>query len=197
MEPRTVRQAFRPACQKPLTDRLVLGQCPVCGADTRGDQCDACGAVPEADTLLHPRCAECGGKVVFKETTQLHLLLTKLEPELRSLLHSHPNWRHNAITFTERYLDEGLRDRAITRDLDWGIDVPHFDFADKKIYIWAKIILGYLSAAKQVCKTLDLDFSDVFGKKSRHYYVHGKDNIPFHTIMLPALLLAEGILRVL
>ncbi len=94
--------------------------------------------------------------------------------------------------FHKRYLDEGLRDRAITRNLDWGIDVPKEGYEDKKIYIWAENVLGYLSAAGAVAQSRGIAFKEVWGSHARQYYVHGKDNIPFHTIILPALLLAHG-----
>lgn len=110
---------------------------------------------------------------------------------MRTFLTDHPKWRKNAIAFTKRYIDEGLRDRAITRDLDWGIDVPKSDFEEKKIYIWAENVLGYLSASKAVCDDKGISFDDLWGENARHYYVHGKDNIPFHTIILPSLLLGH------
>jgi len=104
------------------------------------------------------------------------------------------NWRPNAIAFTKRYLDEGLRERALTRDLDWGIDAPKAGYEGKKIYIWAENVLGYLSMSYELCRERGVDFRELWGADAdaRHYYVHGKDNIPFHTIILPALLLAHG-----
>lgn len=192
VEERTVKQAFCPVCKKVLTDRLVIGKCPVCGKATRGDQCDSCGEVLDADSIIDAKCAECKSPLVFGETTQLYLLISKLEPELKAFQNAHPNWRKNAAAFTKRYIDEGLRDRAITRDLDWGIDVPKQGYEHKKIYIWAENILGYLSCANILCQQRGIPFRDVFGENARHYYVHGKDNIPFHTIILPSLLLGEG-----
>lgn len=192
IEPKTAVQARCPACQKLLADRLMTGTCPICGSPTRGDQCDACGAPLDADTLVEPRCAECGSALVFSETTQLFLLLSKLEPELNALLNARPHWRKNAVAFTRRYLDDGLRDRAVTRDLDWGIAVPKEGYEDKKIYIWAENVLGYLSAGAALCAERGVPFTELFGDNARHYYVHGKDNIPFHTIILPTLLLAHG-----
>ncbi len=191
-EERTVKQAFCPLCQKILTDRLLTGICSVCGKLTRGDQCEYCGEIPDSDTLINARCSECGSPVTFNESKQIFLLISKLRNELTDYLNFHSFWRKNAIAFTKRYIDEGLRDRAITRDLSWGIDVPQKGFEDKKIYIWAENVLGYLSAVKVLCDEQGLDFKDAFGKNSRHYYVHGKDNIPFHTIILPSLLLAHG-----
>lgn len=192
IEEKTVKQAYCPSCQKVLTDRLILGICPLCGESTRGDQCDACGEVLDADTILNARCAECGTSLTFGSTTQLFLLISKLENELKNFVNAHPFWRKNAITFTNRYITEGLHNRAITRDLDWGIDVPKDGYEDKKIYIWAENVLGYLSAAAALCEKRNTDFTEVFGDQARHYYIHGKDNIPFHTIILPSLLLAHG-----
>ena len=190
---RTVKQAFCPSCKKACTDRLVVGICPVCGSDTRGDQCDTCGEVLDADTIIDAKCADCGTPLSFRETTQLFLQISKLKKELCEYLDAHPYWRKNAIAFTKRYIEEGLRDRAITRDLDWGIDVPKSGYENKKIYIWAENVLGYLSATAILCAERGINFKEVYGEnESRHYYVHGKDNIPFHTIILPSLLLAHG-----
>lgn len=192
IEERTVKQAFCPHCRKVLNDRLILGNCPKCGAPTRGDQCDACGEVLDAETIVDAKCSECNTKCTFEESTQLFLKISEMKQELTELLETHPNWRRNAISFTRRYIDEGLRDRAITRDLDWGIDVPKTGYEEKKIYIWAENVLGYLSASKVLCDERGVSFKDLFGEDAIHYYVHGKDNIPFHTIILPALLIAHG-----
>ncbi|MHB1151620.1 MAG: methionine--tRNA ligase [Eubacteriales bacterium] len=189
---KTVPQAYCLCCDKILTDRLVFGVCPLCGKHTRGDQCDSCGAVLEAENIIGPKCYACRNDLVFKETTQLFIAITKLENELRGFLSAHPAWRKNAVAFTKRYIDEGLRDRAITRDLDWGIDVPKEGYDNKKIYIWAENVLGYLSASAVLAKERGIPFSEVWGENARHYYVHGKDNIPFHTIILPSLLLAHA-----
>jgi len=192
IQERTVKQAFCPFCNKVLTDRLIVGKCLSCGAPTRGDQCEACGEVLDADTVVDAKCSECGTALSFGETTQLYLLISKLASELTAYLNAHKHWRKNAVAFTKRYIDEGLRDRAITRDLDWGIDVPKEGYKDKKIYIWAENVLGYLSASAIVCHERGILFSELFSDNTRHYYVHGKDNIPFHTIILPSLLLAHG-----
>lgn len=189
---KSVRQAYCPVCSKVLADRLIAGRCPACGAPASGDQCDACGEVLDADTITDARCAECGAPLTFGTTTQLYLEISKMETELTAYLNAHPGWRRNAVAFTKRYIDEGLRDRAITRDLDWGINVPKEGYENKKIYIWAENVLGYLSAADVLCKERGVPFATLFGADARHYYVHGKDNIPFHTIILPALLLAHA-----
>jgi methionyl-tRNA synthetase len=185
-------QAYCESCGKSLTDRFVVGNCPICGKNARGDQCDDCGAVLEPESLLSPRCAVCGEAVVFRQTRHLFIAISKLEDELTAYLKTHPDWRKNAVAFTKRYIDEGLRDRAITRDLDWGIDVPKAGYEDKKIYIWAENVLGYLSMSKVVAENRGENYADLWGDDSRHYYVHGKDNIPFHTLILPSLMLANG-----
>lgn len=189
---KAARQAYCPHCEKVLVDRLITGKCPVCGKKTRGDQCDACGTILDADTILDARCAECASKLVFGETKQLFIAISRMERELTAYLAAHPNWRKNAVAFTKRYIGEGLRDRALTRDLDWGIAVPKPGYEKKCIYIWAENVLGYLSAASQVCEAGGDSFEELFGGHARHYYVHGKDNIPFHTIILPALLIGHG-----
>ncbi|MBE5960984.1 MAG: methionine--tRNA ligase [Lachnospiraceae bacterium] len=189
---REVPQVYCPKCEKVLTDRLVLGKCPVCGVKTRGDQCDACGAVLEAENLIEPYCSVCHTPTVLTKSKHLYIEISKLEKELTAYLESHPEWRKNAIAFTRRYIEEGLKDRALTRDLDWGIDVPKAGYEDKKIYIWAENVLGYLSVSEEVCEKKGLSFEELWGKDALHYYVHGKGNIPFHTIILPSLLLAEG-----
>lgn len=189
---KTVRQARCPRCEKALADRLITGKCPACHAEARGDQCDACGAILEAESLLDARCAECGGPITFGESEQLFIALSALQRELTAYLEAHPCWRKNAVAFTRRYIGEGLRDRALTRELEWGIEVPRPGYEKKRIYIWAENVLGYLSAALRVCEARGESFPALFGEHARHYYVHGKDNIPFHTIILPALIIAHG-----
>ncbi len=185
-------QAYCECCNTFLADRFVTGICPSCGEPARGDQCDLCGTVLEPESLKEPVCAVCSNPVTFRASTHLYIAISKLEKELRTLVENGTNWRKNAIAFTNRYLDEGLRDRALTRDLDWGIPVPKEGYENKTIYIWAENVLGYLSAAKRVADERGESFEELFGEDAKHYYVHGKDNIPFHTIILPALILAHG-----
>lgn len=179
-------------CIKILTDRFVVGQCPTCGLKARGDQCDSCGAILEPESLINPICSICGNPPTIKKTKHLYIAISKLEKELTAYLAEHPAWRKNAIAFTKKYIEEGLRDRAVTRDLDWGIDVPKTGYENKKIYIWAENVLGYLSMSRAVAAERGEDYAELWSKNSRHYYVHGKDNIPFHTIILPSLMLANG-----
>ena len=198
-----VPQAYCENCGSFLADRFVRGTCPECGGEARGDQCDACGTVLEAESLENPVCAVCGSEISFRSSRHLFIALGRMEQELKNLVESHENWRKNAQTFSERYIREGLRDRALTRDLDWGIEVPHAGYENKKIYIWAENVLGYLSSSRAALKNNPEAFRQLWGldgekqcedekTEIRHYYVHGKDNIPFHTIILPALLIANG-----
>lgn len=189
-----VPQAYCESCDTFLADRFVLGKCPKCGNDARGDQCDVCGTVLEPETLEKQICAICKKPVSFKNSKHLYIAITKLQGELKALVDTHPEWRKNAVAFTNRYINEGLRDRALTRDLEWGIQVPKDGYENKTIYIWAENVLGYLSASKEAAEEKDTDFRELWGKEAeaKHYYVHGKDNIPFHTIILPSLLLANG-----
>lgn len=184
-------QAYCESCRTFLADRFVTGKCPKCGNDTRGDQCDACGIILEPENLTEPVCAICKKPVSFKNSKHLYIAVTKLEKELRALVDNHPEWRKNAVAFTKKYLNEGLRDRALTRDLEWGIDVPKAGYENKTIYIWAENVLGYLSASKEAARSRGADFNEICSSGAKHYYVHGKDNISFHTIILPSLLLAN------
>lgn len=189
---KTTPQAYCECCNTFLADRFVTGTCPKCGAPARGDQCDACGTVLDPENLQSPICAVCKNPVTFRDSTHLYIAISKLEKELKNLLDNNTNWRKNAVAFTKRYINEGLRDRALTRDLDWGIPVPKEGYENKTIYIWAENVLGYLSASKIVCDKRGESFEELFGENAKHYYVHGKDNIPFHTIILPALLISHG-----
>ena len=185
-------QAYCETCHTFLADRFVLGKCPKCGNGARGDQCDVCGTVLEPENLLEPVCAVCGKRIGFRNAKHLYIAISDLEAELKELAASHPEWRKNAAAFTNRYIHEGLRDRALTRDLEWGIPVPQEGYEKKTIYIWAENVLGYLSASKTAAENRGAKFEELWGADAKHYYVHGKDNIPFHTIILPALLLAHG-----
>ena len=187
---KTTPQAYCQQCSRFLPDRFVKGLCPHCGESARGDQCEACGSVLEPENLLQAECSLCGESPKFRPTNHLYLAVTQLKYELDSYIESHSSWRKNAYEMSKRYIREGLRDRSLTRDLDWGIDVPKDGFEGKKVYIWAENVLGYLSDCYVLCSQQQLDFYEVWNS-CRQYYVHGKDNIPFHTIILPSLLLGR------
>ena len=187
------KQAYCSSCSRFLPDRLVTGKCPECGSETSGEQCESCGIILESKDILEARCSLCNSTADLILTKNLFLAVSRFENEIRNLLDNRKYWKPNAVAFTKKYLNEGLRNRAITRDISWGIDVPAKGYEDKKIYIWAENVLGYLSGSLQVCNNDKKKFESYWKNPDAvHYYVHGKDNIPFHTIILPSLLLAHG-----
>jgi methionyl-tRNA synthetase len=187
---KTIQQSYCVHCGQFLPDRFVRGVCPNCGSAARGDQCEACGNVLEPENLIDPVCSICGETPELRPSSHLFLAVTKLKEALDNYVEAHQGWRKNAYEMSKRYIREGLRDRALTRDLDWGIDAPKEGYENKKIYIWAENVLGYVSDCYRLCQDKGLDFGE-FWNSSRQYYVHGKDNIPFHTIILPSLLLGR------
>ncbi len=187
---KTIQQSYCVHCGQFLPDRFVRGVCPNCGSAARGDQCEACGNVLEPENLINPVCSICGETPELRPSSHLFLAVTKLKEALDNYVEAHQGWRKNAYEMSKRYIREGLRDRALTRDLDWGIDAPKEGYENKKIYIWAENVLGYVSDCYRLCRDKGLDFTDLWNN-SRQYYVHGKDNIPFHTIILPSLLLGR------
>lgn len=188
-----VSQVYCEECKQFLPDRYVEGVCPHCNSIARGDQCENCSTLLDPLELKDRQCKLCGSKPVVKSTKQLYFALSTFEKGLRKHLErSRKNWRINAVNSTERYLNEGLKDRAISRDLDIGIDIPIKGFEDKKVYVWIDAVLGYLTVSEKWGKENNKNCSDYWNSSSISYYIHGKDNIPFHTIILPALLRGTG-----
>ncbi|PFA70746.1 methionine--tRNA ligase [Bacillus sp. AFS015802] len=173
-----------------LPDRFVEGTCPVCGSKARGDQCDNCSTVLDPTDLLDKSCKLCGQEPILEKTKHLYFALSKLQGRLEQLLNEHSGeWRENAIQLTTRYLKEGLKDRPVTRDLENGVKVPIEGYRDKKIYVWIEAVSGYLSASKKWASEHGYDWTEYWREGTTSYYVHGKDNIPFHTIIWPAVLM--------
>jgi methionyl-tRNA synthetase len=180
-----------------LADRFIQGTCPHCGSpNAYGNQCDDCGALLEPEQLIDPFCRLCNQKsIVFKETRNWYLDLPKLEPRLKAFLSSR-RFSTNVQKFTENLLKDGLKPRAVTRDLEWGIPAPFAGAEGKVLYVWAENALGYVSATIEHFE----ERGDPEGWKAfwladgdaKHIYTQGKDNIPFHTIFFPAQLLATG-----
>ncbi len=183
-------QAFCEKCNKFMADRELQLTCPRCGELTKGDCCD-CGYTPTEEDLLHATCRECGSKVIQKDNKNLYIALSKMQKQIEDFVSKNKDkWRTNAQNETLKYLREGLRDRAITRDLSWGIDIPIDGYEDKKLYVWIEAVLGYVTAAMKICEEKGLDWEDYWKRADRIYMVHGKDNITFHSIIFPALLLS-------
>ena len=184
-------QPFCPKCNKFLADRELILQCPNCGKETKGEECD-CGYNPNAEDLKKAKCQECGTPVIEKKNKNLYLMLTKLQSKIEEYYNkNHESWRKNSQNETLKYLKQGLIDRAVTRDLDWGIDVPVDGYENKKMYVWIDAVLGYTTATMKYCEENNLNWEDYWkNDQSLMYMVHGKDNIIFHSIILPGLLLA-------
>ena len=192
----TMSQPFCPQCQRFLPDRYVEGTCPYCGfSGARGDQCDECGQPLNPAELIEPRCRLCGTPPQFRDSEHFFLRLSAFQDKLLSWVRKQKHWRPNVLNFTRRYLEGGLKDRAITRDIDWGVPIPLPGYESKRIYVWFEAVIGYLSASKEWAKsTGDAERWRYFwqGDEVKSYYFIGKDNIPFHTIIWPAMLMGYG-----
>jgi len=187
---------FCPECKRYLPDRYVEGTCPHCGnTKARGDQCDNCGRTLNPEDLQDARCQISGTTPRFQDSEHLFLKLTAFQEKLLEWISKKEQWRPNVLNFTRRYLEEGLKDRAITRDVSWGIPVPLEGYDDKRIYVWFEAVIGYLSAAKEWAASQgrpDAWTQYWEDPDARSYYFIGKDNIPFHSIIWPAMLMGFG-----
>ena len=179
-------------CKKFVADRELLTTCPDCGSETKGDQCE-CGHVFTKEELNGAICNSCGNKTILKDNKNLYIALSRLQPQIEEYVKKNESkWRKNAQNETNKYLSEGLPDRAVTRDLTWGIDIPVPDYENKKMYVWIDAVLGYLTATMDYCNRNNLDYRNWWDKDKNNimYMVHGKDNITFHSIIFPGLLIA-------
>jgi len=180
--------------QRFLPDRFVEGRCPHCAFEgARGDQCDSCGRVLDPLELIKPKCVFCGSTPIIKSSTHWFFDLPKFRDRLLSALNANKQLPENARNFSLRWLEEGLKPRTLTRDNRWGVPAP-FPGADQKtIYVWFEAVLGYVSASIEWAQNVGVkdrwkDFW--FDSSTRNVHFIGKDNIPFHVIIFPALLLA-------
>ena len=187
-------QDFCESCNSFLSDREIVGKCPHCGGKSTGDQCDMCGDSLDSSEVLDKHCKTCGSKTIMKPNKHLYFKLTAFEKNLQELINQNKGkWRKNALGEAQKYIDMGLVDRAATRQLDWGVEVPVKGYDDKRIYVWIEAVLGYLSVGEEVAKKIGINFDEFMSKnnpKLKTYYVHGKDNIPFHTTIYPAIISA-------
>ena len=180
-------------CNRFLPDRYIEGKCPHCGNEkARGDQCDECGKILDPQDLVNVKCKLCGNIPEIKTSDHLFLALSKFEFKLLNWMKDKKHWKSSVMKFTQNWLKNGLKDKAITRDMSWGISVPIEGFEDKRIYVWFDAVTGYLSASKE--------WSQIKGEPSkweewwknpdaRHYYFLAKDNIPFHSLIWPSMLM--------
>lgn len=188
-------QAYCEKCGKFLSDREVVLTCPECGEETKGDQCDKCLHVPTGEELLKGNCIVCGSKIVERENKVLYLALSKFQKQIEEHTKKvNHEWRVNAQNETDKYLKQGLLDRAVTRDLSWGVKIPVDGYDDKRMYVWIDAVLGYLTDTMRLCEDrTDCTWEDFWkeGHNNKIYMCHGKDNIVFHSIILNALLLGQ------
>ncbi|MEM4221955.1 MAG: methionine--tRNA ligase [archaeon] len=180
-----IEQMFCEKCSRFLPDRFIIGKCPACGEEARGDQCEKCGKLLEPTELLEPKCAICNSTPVLKKTEHAFFALSKFGEQLYEWISKNEHWFQNARNFALNMLKEGLIDRDISRDIEWGVKMP--DRKDKVFYSWFDAPLGYISFTKMIGK-------EQWWKDKNTKVVHfiGKDNIPFHTIFFPAMLMAHG-----
>ena len=193
---------YCPVDRRFLPDRYVEGTCPYCGYPrARGDQCDNCGRPLDPTDLIDIRCRLCGNTPEFRPTEHFFLDLPKLEKPLLDWLDEDKEfWRPNVLAFTRNWIREGLRPRAYTRDIEWGVPIPLPGYEGKRIYVWFDAVKGYLSATIEWAQLKGQPDAwkewwvqeDGQEPPSKSYYFIGKDNISFHTVIWPALLMGYG-----
>ena len=198
IEERTILQAYSPTDRRFLPDRYVVGTCPHCGhPNARGDQCESCTALLDPEELLSPRSAISGATdVEFRATRHLFLKLSAFDGRLRDWLATRRDWPTLVRSIALKWLDEGLRDRCITRDLEWGVAVPKAGFEDKVFYVWFDAPIGYIAAAIEWSEAAPgRDWRDWWQSGADVTYVQflAKDNVPFHAVSFPATLLGSGL----
>ena len=189
---KTSEQFYDEEADQWLADRYITGTCPHCGNDgAYGDQCEACGTSLNATDLINPKSAITGNVPVLKETKHWYMPLDKWEPRLRKwILEDHKEWKTNVYGQCKSWLDGGLQPRAVTRDLNWGIPVPIEGAEGKVLYVWFDAPIGYISNTKDLIPN---DWEKYWkAEDTRIIHFIGKDNIVFHCLIFPAMLMAEG-----
>ncbi|OPL18141.1 MAG: hypothetical protein AVO35_06455 [Candidatus Aegiribacteria sp. MLS_C] len=193
---KSMKQFHCDRCGRFLPDRYVGGTCPHCGSTkARGDQCDDCGTWLDALELVDPVCSICGSTPVPRDTRHWFLRLEAFQEWLEEWLAGHPEWKPNVLNYCRGWMDEGLRERAITRDLDWGIPVPVEGAEGKVLYVWFEALLGYVSSTREYfrMKGEPDGWKDYWQDgDTRLVQFIGKDNIVFHAVIQPAVLHGLG-----
>ncbi|MGA9406206.1 MAG: methionine--tRNA ligase [Bacteroidota bacterium] len=179
-----------------LADRYVEGTCPVCGYESaRGDQCENCGTWLNVIELINPKCKLCGTTPVIRSTTHFYLPLGDFQTRLEEYVRSHKEWKDNVVQYCESWFKEKLQDRAVTRDLHWGVPVPLENFPNKVLYVWFDAVLGYISSTKEWAQRIGSPekWKEYWQDEATQYIAFiGKDNVVFHCIVFPAMLMAKG-----
>ena len=197
-----IEQLYCSSCDRFLADRYVLGTCPHChSANARGDQCEDCGKLLDPTELKEPKCSSCGSTPKSEKTKHLYIDLPKIRERLEVWIKTasvNGFWANNAIQMTQAWIRDGLRERAITRDLKWGIPVPRSGYEKKVFYVWFDAPIGYISITGNLGEDRGEDWQSFVnywwkspGETELFQFI-GKDNIPFHTVIFPSSLLGSG-----
>jgi methionyl-tRNA synthetase len=210
---RTIEQFYCAKCDRFLADRYIRGICPHCGsADARGDQCEACQKLLDPTDLKEPQCSACGSTPSLQKTNHLYIDLPAIREKLEAWIKTasvRGFWANNAVQMTQAWIRDGLKERAITRDLKWGIPVPKPGYEKKVFYVWFDAPIGYISItgnlgdeiikSKKSANAFSFsdwhDFVNYWWKRPEEvelFQFIGKDNIPFHTVIFPSSLLGSG-----
>lgn len=196
LEVRKMISSYCPHCKKFRPDRYIVGTCPNCGfTEARGDQCDNCGKILDPQDLVEPKCSICGTEPEFPERDHFFFRLDMFSDQLRKWLSEKSFWKNHVLEFAKGLVSAGLKPRPITRDITWGVPVPLPGYEDKVLYVWFDNLIGYVSASRILSKQrADPDLWKRFwlDKEVKSYYFMGKDNITFHAIIWPAMLMGRG-----
>jgi methionyl-tRNA synthetase len=183
-------------CNRFLPDRYVEGICPYCNSSgARGDQCEVCGRWLDPNLLLEPKCKICSSTPIKKKTFHYYFLLPKLQEKLYNWLKEKNYWKQNVLNYAISWIKEGLRARSITRDLEWGVPVPLEEAKNKVLYVWFDAPIGYISITKEWAEKIgkkDLWKEYWMDENTKLIHFIGKDNIVFHALIWPAMLIAQG-----
>jgi methionyl-tRNA synthetase len=186
----TTEQYFDESANQFLADRYIMGTCPICSNENAyGDQCEKCGSSLSPTDLKNPRSTLSGAKPVMRKTKNWYLPLDKMQPQIEEFVNSHPEWKTNVAGQCQSWLKQGLHPRAMTRDLDWGVKVPLPDTDGKVLYVWFDAPIGYITFTKELKSDWEKYWKD---KETKLVHFIGKDNIVFHCIIFPTMLMAEG-----
>ncbi|MDZ7260881.1 MAG: methionine--tRNA ligase [candidate division KSB1 bacterium] len=193
---KTIEQFYCNHCRRFLPDRYVEGTCPYCGTPgAKGDQCEVCGKWIEPIQLVEPKCMICGNRPVVKKTNHWFLRLSDFQEKIKAWLATRSHWKSNVLNFCQGWLTEGLEDRAVTRDLSWGVPVPLKGYEHKVLYVWFDAPIGYISSTKEWAEKIgqpDKWKEFWMDKSTKLVHFIGKDNIVFHAIVWPAILMGQG-----
>jgi methionyl-tRNA synthetase len=178
-----IEMPYCPKCKRFLPDRYLIGICPKCGKETKGDQCDCGYLIEDTKEIIDPKCSICGSKPEWRKTKHLFLDLPRFKEDLKKWIESNKHWRKFVRNWALSLVDD-IKPRCITRDIEWGVKVPLEGYEDKVFYVWFDAPIGYISISKKI------GYEDWWkDKNTKVYHFLGKDNIPFHTIIWPAMLM--------